>query len=138
MVIVVGLDFSDHSLLALQKAIELAERMDGSVVLVHAIVPSVLAGEGGPVGEALLENDVHEWRTMEQELLKLARKRVKADAVARKGPAHEVLLQEAESRHASLIVVGSHGRSGLKRMVLGSVSEAIIRQSKIPVVVVPA
>lgn len=138
MVIVVGLDFSDHSRRAFQRAVELAERMNESVVLVHAIVPSALAGEAGPIGEALLENDAYEWRTMQQELLTDARKRVQADAVARKGQAHQVLLQEADARHATLIIVGSHGRSGLKRMLLGSVTKAVIRHSKIPVVVVPA
>lgn len=85
-----------------------------------------------------MESDVDAWFRMEGNLLANARKRVKAEAVARKGPAHQVIIHEAQARHASFIVVGSHGRTGLKRMVLGSVADAVVHHSHVPVLVVPA
>lgn len=138
MVIVVGLDISEHSRRAFERALDLAERMDGDLVLVHAVVPSAMAGGSGPIGEALLENDASEWHEVARHYLAAARGRVKAEAVARKGPAHAVLLHEAQGRNASLIVVGSHGRTGLKRLALGSVATALLHHSGIPVMVVPA
>ena len=48
------------------------------------------------------------------------------------------VIAEAERRHATVIVIGTHGRRGLRRFVLGSVAESILRASDIPVLVVPA
>ena len=49
----------------------------------------------------------------------------------------EAVLAAADERHANVIVVGTHGRRGLRRLVLGSVAEHIVRSSAIPVLVVP-
>jgi nucleotide-binding universal stress UspA family protein len=53
------------------------------------------------------------------------------------GPTVDTVLETAQRLGASLIVVGRHGRRGLAHMLLGSVSEAIVRRSGCPVVVVP-
>jgi nucleotide-binding universal stress UspA family protein len=50
----------------------------------------------------------------------------------------DALIKEADARHATVIVAGSHGRRGLRRFFLGSVAESIVRNSDIPVLVVPA
>jgi nucleotide-binding universal stress UspA family protein len=63
---------------------------------------------------------------------------ITATGQARSGvPAYE-LLGYAERFGADLIVIGTHGRRGLKRFLLGSVAEVVLRQSKIPVLVVRA
>jgi nucleotide-binding universal stress UspA family protein len=43
------------------------------------------------------------------------------------------ILQAVEERHADLIVMGTHGRTGVERMVLGSVAESVLREATIPV-----
>ncbi|MCS7236363.1 MAG: universal stress protein [Armatimonadota bacterium] len=54
------------------------------------------------------------------------------------GPVVQAILDAAERYGADLLVMGTHGRTGLERMLLGSVAEGVLRRAKIPVVVVPA
>jgi len=61
---------------------------------------------------------------------------VEADCVIWQGAAGEAILAAAESVGADLIVVGSHARGGLGRMVLGSVSDHVVRHAPVPVMVV--
>jgi nucleotide-binding universal stress UspA family protein len=53
------------------------------------------------------------------------------------GSAHEAILRVADERDVSLIVMGTHGRSALARAILGSVADRVVRQAKVPVVLVP-
>jgi nucleotide-binding universal stress UspA family protein len=54
------------------------------------------------------------------------------------GPVAQAILDAAERYGADLIVMGTHGRTGLQRVLLGSVAEAVLRRAPVPVVVVPA
>jgi nucleotide-binding universal stress UspA family protein len=56
----------------------------------------------------------------------------------REGRTVDTLLDLAKSGHADLIVIGSHGRSGFRRLMMGSTTEALLRVCKIPVLVVHA
>lgn len=49
---------------------------------------------------------------------------------------HRVIIKEAETSKADLIVIGSHGRTGLKRLFLGSVAQSVLGEAHIPVLVV--
>jgi nucleotide-binding universal stress UspA family protein len=59
-------------------------------------------------------------------------------AVIVEGDAAEALVAAADERKATLLVIGTHGRRGLRRLVLGSVAEGVVRRSDVPVLVVPA
>jgi len=61
---------------------------------------------------------------------------VEADTEIAKGYPPDAILEVARQRGADLIVMGSHGRTGLRRLFLGSVAEAVLRMSPIPVLVV--
>ena len=54
------------------------------------------------------------------------------------GPTVELILETAERSASDMIVLGSHGRGGISRMVLGSVSEGVVRRAQCPVLIVPA
>ncbi len=138
--IVVAVDYSEPSRKALDAAVALAEDLGQPLVMVHALALP-LAGSGrslDPISQVKAEIGADEARELATTWAAQARKRVEVETVAREGKAVEVVLDEARKRKASLIVVGSHGRSGLGRAVLGSVAEAIVRTSKVPVVVVPS
>jgi nucleotide-binding universal stress UspA family protein len=62
---------------------------------------------------------------------------VEVVAVLREGGAEDEILAVAEEQGVDLIVVGTHGRHGLKRALLGSVAESVLRDAKVPVLVVP-
>ena len=138
--IVVAVDYSEPSRKALDAAVALAEDLGLPLVMVHALAPPP-AGSGrslDPISQVKAEIGADEARELATTWASKARKRVEVETVAREGKAVEVVLDEAKRRKASLIVVGSHGRSGLGRAVLGSVAEAIVRTSKVPIVVVPS
>jgi len=64
------------------------------------------------------------------------RKGLSADIRVLKGEAHKVIAEQATSWGADLIIMGSHGRSGLHRLIMGSVAEEVFRASDIPVLLV--
>ena len=134
--IVAAVDFSPHSRKAFDAAVALAKDLDATLVLVHASPPMPKAGARGPIGDAKAEIDAEEWQQMVKEWAGAARKKAKVETFARAGKPVDVIADAVAEHGATLVVVGSHG-SGLRRAVLGSVAEAVIHSSKVPVVVVP-
>ena len=139
--IIVGVDFSPESQSALTQAIDIARRLAAPLVLVHAVAeweflaagPAVqLDSDSAP--HAILADAITlstEW-AQQGRLLGLEVETV----VQRAAP--EQLIHDAAARPgAALIIVGTHGRTGLRRALLGSVAEKVIRASKHPVLVVP-
>jgi nucleotide-binding universal stress UspA family protein len=126
--VVVGVDTSPGSLIALDWALELAGRLGARLITVHSVG---LLEEGGyrphPDLAALIDD---------------ARARVgvsaatQVDIVAEDGVPPDVVLRVAEREGADLIVVGTRGLGGALRQ-LGSTSEALVSRSLLPVVVVP-
>lgn len=142
--ILVPVDFSEHSSSALRLAVKLARAGSGTVTLLHVgLAPGVgsydLGGYGVPVPDTLIK--LHEEAAKEQEhaLKRLAQQELPEDVpyrtVAREGAAaEEILAQIGEGGH-DLLVMGTHGRSGLQRAFLGSVTERVLRSATIPVLV---
>lgn len=139
-VLVVGVDFSKPSKKALDAAVVLAKKLDASLVLVYASTPPPPGSRRGhldPVTQLQAEIDADEVKRLSAAWAKQAGKSVKVEVVARAGRPAAVVLAVAKARKALYVVVGSRGHSGLKRVVLGSVAQAIVRDSPIPVLVVP-
>jgi nucleotide-binding universal stress UspA family protein len=61
---------------------------------------------------------------------------VKIETIVREGEAYEKIVETAEEKNADMIFMGSHGRTGLKKLVMGSVTEKVIGFSACPVMVV--
>lgn len=138
--IVVATDFSDLAEAAAVRAASIA-RLDGAAVhLVHAIsFPRVAAPYGMPIPVGIGEG----LRQAAEERMEQARKGVEAlgvvDATGSVRDASEPVeaIQEAVlRREADLVVLGTHGRSGLRHTFLGSVAERTIRSSAVPVLAV--
>jgi len=140
--LLVPLDFSDNANLALRLAVSLARHGAARLTLLHVgVAPGValdLGGYGMPVPPTLLE--LHEQVAREQaaQLDRIARALIPDDvpwtAVVREGDAVQTILDLAKDGY-DLVVMGTHGRRGLERMVLGSVTERVLRASPIPVLV---
>lgn len=63
---------------------------------------------------------------------------IKCKTIVRMGGApHEFIIQEAKDRNVDLIIMGTHGRTGLKRVLMGSVAQNVIANAPCPVMVVP-
>lgn len=139
--LVVGVDFSDASKKALDAAVKMAKELGAGLVLVHADTPMPAGSRRGhldPVTELRAEMDAADVAELSATWAKRAGKSVKVEVVARAGKPADVVLAVAKARKATYVVVGTHGRSGFRRAVLGSVAEAIVRDSTIPVLVVPS
>lgn len=136
--IVAAVDFSKASKKAFDAAVRLARDLDATLVLVHALDPMPKAGARGPIGDVTAEIQAAEWRQVCDTWAAAARRSVKVETVAREGKPAEVIAKVAAAKKASFVVVGSHGRTGFKRAVLGSVAESVLRSSKIPVILVPS
>jgi nucleotide-binding universal stress UspA family protein len=138
--IVVGFDFSDLGRLALAESLGLASLNERTVLHILGVLDSV---EGlGPVRPQRKSD----YQTAEQ--VQAAIKAVVAEKIekydpsqfrfyihARIGDPAEEILRLADEAHADLIVIGTHGRSGIERLLLGSVSERVVRHANCPVLV---
>lgn len=138
--ILVPLDFSPSANQAVQFAIDLARRYEAALDLVYVYQSVAYAL---PEGYVLITPDqlAEVLRTFEQQLAAAKEEAQKAGvakvetALLQGYPINEI-LHRAEERKADLIVMGTHGRSGIKRLVLGSVAENVLRGSSCPVLVV--
>ena len=89
-------------------------------------------------GEApqVVEDLVHKARGYVEEVKKQAEaSAVKAETFVREGEAYQAIIELAKARDVNIIVMGSHGRTGLKRLLMGSVAEKVIGYAPCPVLV---
>ncbi len=128
------IDFSDHSLAALNLALKVTQQNDAKLYLLNvAPVPAGAAGFQPVPMDAypFHEEDRHE------ELAELARERIPAgvryETLVISGDPAARVLETVRGLAADLIVMGTHGHRGLTRLVLGSVAERVVRESPVPV-----
>ncbi len=138
--ILVPIDFSVHSKNALKYAVPLAEKFNASLHLVYVVEPTIYPADLG-FGQVVLPGVEEELREKgEGELEALMRreigKRVKASTAVRTGNPHQEILREAEEKGVDLIVVATHGHSGVEHMLFGSTADRIVRRSKVPVLTI--
>jgi universal stress protein A len=130
-------DFSEESYRAIEYALRFAQAADGMLLLAHII--HVSSGELYlPDGRTLtFEEAKHRTLGLLEELReKRLRNYPKCELVVDIGEPHDVLLGIATQRKVDLIVIATHGRSGLQHLVMGSVAERIIRDAPCPLFVV--
>jgi nucleotide-binding universal stress UspA family protein len=138
--ILVPTDFSPQSERALEMARRLASVVGGELILFHAFVEAPLYSEGPFAAERI--RDVYATgRVWVQD--QLERRAVAARAtglvartLVRTGVAHLEIVAAAREEKAELIVIGTHGRSGVDRLLLGSVADRVIRLATCPVLAV--
>ena len=134
--ILVPIDFSDCAKKALRYAIPLAKDYEAALTLLY-VVPTH-HGEYGDIDYAILEAEMR--AGSEKELSTLAvdevRGEVPADTLVRTGSPGLEIIEVAKSLSADLIVISTHGRTGLKHVLLGSIAEAVVRRAPCPVLVV--
>jgi len=133
--IIVATDFDESARRALDLAVEIAQKFDAKLTLVHCWeVPSYSYGGALYVPADLVTPIEEAAQSQLNDALTELKKRVpEANAVLRAGPAAEEILAAATAANADLIVVGTHGRRGLSRALLGSVAERVVRTAHIPV-----
>ncbi len=134
-----AVDFSETSRFAMEGAVDLARRFEADLTIVHVVVPPPSAASDVLVSSAGLADAVAEeeadaleaWRTEAEE-------RAGSPVHSRilSGDAASAIVRHAREEGCDVIVIGTHGRSGLRRLVLGSVAERVVRLAECPVLVV--
>lgn len=136
--ILVPIDFSDCSKKALRYALPLAKQHQAALTLLHVVEPVYGVGELGVLETAELEAGLREGA--EKELAKVAAEaeaaQVSSDSVVWVGSAASAIVAAAGELSADLIVISTHGRTGLKHVLLGSVAEHVVQRAPCPVFVV--
>jgi nucleotide-binding universal stress UspA family protein len=133
--ILAPVEFDDTAHAVLEAAIRIAAKNGGTVFLMH-VVPMVVAPTGMPNYVDLYKDQEKIAREELESIVKRERSEVKFELMTRIGdPAHEILALERQMA-ADLIMLATHGRKGVRRMLLGSVTEAVLRNATCPVLTV--
>lgn len=135
-------DFSPASRGAFRQAVELARSLAGELLILH-VLPAIVIAETYVTPEIYSDLDRVARITAQKHLDRLvARARqagVRASSRLADGPpVHERIAQIARATRATVIVVGTHGRSGIPRLVLGSVAARVLMTAPCPVLTVRA
>jgi nucleotide-binding universal stress UspA family protein len=135
--VLVPVDFSECSEHALDYAVELADKLGASVHVLSVIgIPSYGVPELGVGITATMMDNMIADNQAALDALARPRKLDSKNMIIRAGDARDVILQTAEELGADLIVMGTHGRRGISRALLGSVAEMVVRTAPVPVLTV--
>lgn len=130
-------DASDPALAAVEAAVGEAARRRARLVVMHCmdlLMPGVIGYEVPPLGPEVILAMRAQWQHRVEE--SLAKLQAQAELRIEEGPAGPLIVNAATELPAQLVVVGTHGRTGLRRLVLGSVAEAVVRTAPCSVLVV--
>jgi len=134
--IVVAVDGSENSLVAVEWTAGLARLVDAEVVAVHALGLLESVGSGDPVPTFPRREEIrHDFESTWCAALDSAG--VRSQRLMHDGPAVSVILSVADDVDADLIVVGSRGLGGYPELLLGSTSTQVAQSSHRPVMIVP-
>lgn len=141
--ILVPTDFTAHSRAAADAAAVLARTFRGSLQLLHVVPLSDYIGYIGDAEDPRfntgeLQDAVREQVAIEgrKELARLADEGVPVEFNTIEGPPAAEICEFAVRNWMELIVIGTHGRTGVKRLLIGSVAENVVRHAKIPVLTI--
>ncbi len=139
--ILIPVDGSELSVLAAREGIRLAGLLGSSVTLLYVIDISLLTIPSAETAmtntEAIRESFKAQGESIVSTLSEDAAKGgVKAETMVSEGDVHNEIVGVADRIKAGLIVMGSHGRRGLNRLLLGSVAESVARRAHCPVLLV--
>ena len=139
--IVLPIDFSDTTDVLVNGAVNFAKEVVGKICLIH-VAPTDLGFAIGDMGFQYFPEIEKSEISEELSALNDIEKKIEAKGVAcehllKQGLAAEIILEYAKEKNASYIVMGSHGRSGIYDVFIGSLTKDITKKSPIPVLVVP-
>jgi nucleotide-binding universal stress UspA family protein len=140
--IVVPVDGSDTALKGLNEAIKIAKSLGSTICLVHIVNEFIFDYTYSPAAYAagVIDGLRERGKAIIADAAALVRARglepssVLLESIG--GPAADLIVAQAAESHAELIVMGTHGRRGLRRVALGSDAEQVVRMATVPVLLV--
>ncbi|HOD70103.1 MAG: hypothetical protein BWZ01_02535 [Deltaproteobacteria bacterium ADurb.BinA179] len=140
--IVVATDFSEYADKALKSAVDIAERTNAEVYLVHVVDKIQQCVADYCIDEGTMRNIENQSLSasrdkMQKKVQELSRSRkasISFDVKA--GVPYEEILKEQEEKDADLIVIASHGKTGILKHMTGSVADKVVHHARCPVLLV--
>jgi nucleotide-binding universal stress UspA family protein len=128
-------DGSESAAAALDHALDISRQYDAELHVLHVV--SAAYAEAGPGHTTAIEAlETHGKETLEEIAERARNAGVMVTTEQRHGEPHRVIVEYADDSDADLVVMGTHGRTGLQRYLLGSVTEKVVRTSDVPVLTV--
>lgn len=137
--ILVPIDFSVSSLRALLYAATLAKPLKAKIIIVSVLEPVRFATPGyfyhptGTMPEVFDEQRLITGQELETLREDLRKRRIDTEVMLEEGTPHQVIVDVARERKVDLIVMSTHGRTGLPELIIGSVAEKVLRTATCPV-----
>jgi nucleotide-binding universal stress UspA family protein len=135
-------DYSKASARALDQAVQLAKQNAAELLVVHVLEPVTPYVTGDDYGSTELYLRLEETTkkdaqsSMHKLMQKLQKLKVNAKSLLLKGSTHDQIIKAAKSRKADMIVIGTHGRTGLTKLFMGSVAGKVVSTAQCPVLTV--
>jgi universal stress protein A len=134
--ILVPTDFSPVGEHAVNYAYELAKTLHADIQLLHVVEPVVDVGTVSLELNTMSQIERNAHSKLEQTRMARAGAGTSVECLVEVGQAASEVIRAADRVHADIIVMGTHGRRGLRRALLGSVAESVLRSAPCPVLVV--
>ena len=139
--IVLPVDFADSTDKLVNSAVKFAKETNGKICLIH-VAPSDIGFAIGDMGfqyfPEVEQNEIKEELNRLNEIEKqITSQGVECEHLLKQGIAKDIILDYATQKNASYIVMGSHGRSGIYDVFVGSLTKDLTKNSPIPVLVIP-
>ena len=139
--IVLPVDFSDATERLIEGAVKFAKETNGKICLIH-VAPADIGFAIGDMGfqyfPEVEQNEIKEelvrLNNLEQRIIAHD---IDCEHLLKQGVAGDIILEYAKQKNAGYIVMGSHGRSGIYDVFVGSLTKELTRRSTIPVLVIP-
>lgn len=127
-------DFAEQSALAFRVACAVARDYNARLILLHVMPPPMVVYAGGPLPAEM-------WPSIEEVKRKLRQleghaHRVRVESLVMEGDPVDMILRAGEETNSDVIVMGTHGRTALMRLLMGSVAESVLRKASCPVLTV--
>ncbi|MFW6129420.1 MAG: universal stress protein [Candidatus Aminicenantaceae bacterium] len=134
-------DFSEPSYNALKSAVEMAEKFGSTLYLVHVIAP--IPAVAGPMGPAGFDVSLYQEELKKSASKKLKQisenkvpEKIKIQTIIKHGEAATEINRAAKEENIDLIVIATHGETGLGHLIFGSVAEKVVRNASSPVLTI--
>lgn len=135
--ILIAIDNSPAAEKVVLSGFQLATRLHVDIALLSVVDTSFLMGDGGVSPKEIANEIRDDFKDVHQMFKEKIFKEFKVWAFVEEGKPYEIILKIANEWNADLIVLGTHGRTGLSHLLMGSVAEKVIRHSTKPLFVIP-
>ena len=135
--VLVPIDFSDYSKSALRYAVNFAKSFDAEIILVYVVEPVIYPPDFS-MGQIAMPSINTEWdERAKEELQKLAKSEIigvnNVKTVIKTGKPFVEIIETAKEENTDLIIIATHGHSGVEHILFGSTAEKVVRKAPCPV-----